>query len=166
MTGYYWRDFDGSIPQDAYPGGRDINNRSIYIGQVLSNNLLIPAKIYYNKSKAFYEYAGKEYESEDNVKVLCTQQPENFKWIPTNNEDLKNLTDVFLVKGGFEPGCTTYIGRLRFEGEVLVGKALTGNPLNQGCYVTKKGHGHRHSSFEVLSFALSQSLLDVRFAAE
>lgn len=150
--GYYWRDFDGSVPADAYPGGLDINNNPIYIGQVYAK-FLIPAKIYFNDPTAYYEYDGKEHGVKHNIKILCTEHPEQFEWIKTDNERIKDITDRYLVNGGYEPGCTTYIGRVRSEGEVLVGKALTdNNPLTAGLHVTKNGVGHRFISFEVLSF--------------
>ena len=152
MSGYYWRDFDGSIPEDALPGGKDINNKPIYIGQALSGNLLIPAKIYSTGSTAFYELGGKEHEVKDNVMILCTQHPEQFKWIPTDNMRLKLLNDVYVVKGGFEPGVSTYIGRVHHCGEILVGKALADMSFNEGCHFTHNGKAQRFSAFEVLTF--------------
>ena len=31
---YYWRDYNGVVPFDAFPAGRDINGNDTYIGQV------------------------------------------------------------------------------------------------------------------------------------
>ncbi|KAK5640390.1 hypothetical protein RI129_011201 [Pyrocoelia pectoralis] len=155
---YFWRDFDGSIPEDAYAGGIDENNKPIYIAQIYSHNqFLIPAKLYYNDKTAYYEYNGKELSVKENIKVLCTQQPERFEWLFTSNEDIKHVTNKYLVKGGYEPGCTTYIGRMRRAGEVLVGKALTDNlPVNAGLYVTKSGTTYHSTTFEVLAFNWKQ----------
>ncbi|KAB0801123.1 hypothetical protein PPYR_05477 [Photinus pyralis] len=152
--GYYWRDFDGSIPPDAYAGGIDINSRPIYIAQVY-DRFLIPAKLYYNDNTAYYEYGGKEYGVKQNIKILCTEHPELFEWISTSNEAINSITGKYLVKGGYEPGCTTYIGRIRKDGEVLVGKALADNlPVHAGLYVTKNQATHHSTKFEVLSFNL------------
>mgnify|MGYP003344552715 CR=1 FL=1 len=105
---------------------------------------------------------GKELAVKDNVKILCTEHPEQFKWILTDNDNLKKLTDLYLVKGGFEPNWTTYIGRIRTGGEVLVGKTMADNDPNlAGLYVTKNGRGMRHTTFELLSFQLLQSMLHV-----
>ena len=116
---------------------------------------LIPAKIYITGVKAYYELGGKEYQTEKNIKILCTKHPEQFKWIPTNNDNIKRIND-YLVIGGFEPGCTTYIGKVRTGGEVTIGKALADNlPIYAGLHVTKNGRGERHTSFDVLSFTPS-----------
>ncbi|KAB0792197.1 hypothetical protein PPYR_14156 [Photinus pyralis] len=164
VSGYYWRDFDGSIPPDAYAGGIDINSRPIYIAQVY-DRFLIPAKLYYNDNTAYYEYGGKEYGVKQNIKVmaldwpcitvtlqiLCTEHPELFEWISTSNEAINSITGKYLVKGGYEPGCTTYIGRIRKDGEVLVGKALADNlPVHAGLYVTKNQATHHSTKFERL----------------
>ncbi|KAF5297400.1 hypothetical protein FQR65_LT01331 [Abscondita terminalis] len=152
VPGYYWRDFDGTIPDDALPGGIDSTNKPIYIGQVFAT-YLIPAKIYSNDKQAYYEYGGKEFSVTENIKILCTQHPEQFSWIPTDNNRIKSITNTSLVLGGYEPGCTTYIGRTRRGGEVLVGKALADNhPGTAGLYVTKKNVAYHSFEFDVLSY--------------
>ncbi|RZC33548.1 DUF3421 domain containing protein [Asbolus verrucosus] len=32
---YYWRDYEGEIPEDAISAGRDANDKDVYIGQIL-----------------------------------------------------------------------------------------------------------------------------------
>ncbi|KAF5297401.1 hypothetical protein FQR65_LT01332 [Abscondita terminalis] len=150
--GYYWRDFDGTVPEDALPGGLDNTNKRIYIGQVFAT-YLIPAKIYTNDKNAYYEYGGKEFNVTENVKILCTQHPEQFSWISTDNHRIKSITSAALVIGGFEPGCTTYIGRTRKGGEVLVGKALADNhPDHEGLHVTQNHVAYHSSEFDVLAY--------------
>ncbi|KAK4873274.1 hypothetical protein RN001_015303 [Aquatica leii] len=152
VPGFYWRDFDGTVPDDALPGGTDLNGKPIYIGQVYAY-YLIPAKIYKNDKRAYYEYGGEELNVTENIKILCTQHPDDFYWIPTDNDRIKSIANVTLVLGGYEPGCSTYIGRTRKYGEVLVGKALADNhPDNAGLHITQRGKKFRATSFEVLSF--------------
>lgn len=68
-------------------------------------------------------------------------------------EEIKLLTDKHLVLGGYEPGCTTYIGRARFEGEVSIGKALTDHYFfREGLYVTLNGKTKKYTTYEVLAF--------------
>ena len=157
VSGYYWRDFDGSIPVDAFPGGLDSHNKPIYIGKALGDNIIVPAKIPFSGDTAYYEYGNEEHPVKNNVMILCTQHPEQFVWIPTNNEELKKLKKVYIVNGGFEVGTSTYIGRVRHGGEVVVGKALGDTSLNEGCHITQNGKVRRFSSFEVLSFQPVQS---------
>lgn len=73
VVGYYWRDFTGEIPSDALPGGTDISGKPIFIGQIFNLIFLIPAKIYVNDSKAYYEYGGLEHSTTDNIKVNTTE---------------------------------------------------------------------------------------------
>ncbi|KAF2892138.1 hypothetical protein ILUMI_14035, partial [Ignelater luminosus] len=95
--------------------------------------------------------------------ILCTQRPEQFEWVKTNNDEIKLITDKQLIIGGFEPGCTTYIGRARQGGETAVGKALADNlPIFAGLHVTSNGRGIRHTSFEVLAFNPKLASIDVR----
>ncbi|KAF2879110.1 hypothetical protein ILUMI_27058 [Ignelater luminosus] len=153
VEGYYWRDYTGETPADALAGGTDVNGKPIYIGQIFNLRFLIPAKIYENDKTAYYEYGGPEHSIKDNIKILCTQHPEHFKWVRTNNEEIKLMTSGHLVIGGYEPGCTTYIGRVRHAGEILVGKALTDNlPQFAGLYVTKDEKAKKYTTFEVLTF--------------
>lgn len=162
VKGFYWRDFDGQVPDDAFEGGLDRNGKPIYIGQVYAN-FLIPAQIYSTGNKAYYEYAGMEYGVTENIKILCTQRPEQFEWISTDTSKINSITDKHLIIGGYEPGCTTYIGRIRQEGEILVGKALADNlAMYQGLHVTQKGKTAKHTAFEVLAFNPKIQLLDVR----
>uniref|UniRef100_A0A1Y1KP77 Uncharacterized protein n=3 Tax=Photinus pyralis TaxID=7054 RepID=A0A1Y1KP77_PHOPY len=99
--------------------------------------------------------------------ILCTEQPELFEWIKTDNDHIHEITDKYLVKGGYEPGCTTYIGRVLIRGELSIGKALADNsPQHAGLHVTRNGRGFRFSSFEVLSFSPNpRDLIDVRYKA-
>ncbi|KAF2879111.1 hypothetical protein ILUMI_27059 [Ignelater luminosus] len=153
VGGYYWRDFTGDIPLDALPGGTDINGHPIFIAQVFSENLLAPAKVYINDPKAYYAYEGEELHTADNIKILCTKHPELFEWIKSNNHDIKLITNKELVIGGFQPMATTYIGRMRHGGEILVGKILADTfPVFEGLYVTSRGKVTAHTSFEVLAF--------------
>jgi hypothetical protein len=43
---YFWREYTGSVPEDAIVGGQDINGKDIYIGQAyVRNEGLIPVRI-------------------------------------------------------------------------------------------------------------------------
>lgn len=66
--GHYWRDFEGSIPNDALKGGVDIIGQPIFIGQVLYKQMLIATKIYSN-SQGYFGLYGKEHDGTKNLKV-------------------------------------------------------------------------------------------------
>ncbi|KAB0792993.1 hypothetical protein PPYR_12613 [Photinus pyralis] len=163
VEGYYWRDFNGTVPSDAYAGGSDATGKPIYIGQVF-DKYLIPAKIYANDNKAYYEHGKSEYKATEHVKILCTQHPEQFEWIKTDNDALPLLTNKNLLIGGYEPGSTTYIGRVRYNGEVSIGKALVHFFfIHSGLHITSNGSGKRFTEFEVLAFDPSSPKIGLPF---
>ncbi|KAF2895657.1 hypothetical protein ILUMI_10516 [Ignelater luminosus] len=153
VEGYYWRDFEGIIPEDALPGGLDRNGRPIYIGQVLFESKLIPGKLYEHDPNVYYEWGMKELAATKNVRILCSQYPEKFEWLPTKHDEVVRLTNKLLLKGGYEPDYSTYIGRVYSTGETSVGKVICRETECLGLYTTKDGKGTEHrAAFEVLSF--------------
>lgn len=72
VEGYYWREYRGFIPEDAFPGGRDRDNRTTYIAQVLSDKLLIPGEIHDSEKRAYYEWGFREHVATENIKVIYT----------------------------------------------------------------------------------------------
>ncbi|KAF2895668.1 hypothetical protein ILUMI_10527 [Ignelater luminosus] len=152
IEGYYWRDFEGIIPEDALPGGLDRNGLPIYIAQVLFENKLIPGELYENDPNVYYEWAGQVLTATDNVKILCSQYPEKLEWLPTKH-DVVRLTNKLLIKGGYEPGRSIYIGRAYSTGETNVGKVVCRETDCSGLYVARDGKRIKHrAAFEVLSF--------------
>ncbi|KAB0792202.1 hypothetical protein PPYR_14161 [Photinus pyralis] len=151
ITGYYWRDYNGVVPPDAFIATRDDYNNPIYIGQVLHSDKLIPAKILHNDKAAYYEFGDKEHEKKENVKIFCTTEPEQFEWIPTSSQELNTITGKFLVKGGYEPNAVTYIGRVKSAGEPLIGKVMADRSKDV-VYVTQNGKSHSFPTYEVLSY--------------
>ncbi|KAF5299433.1 hypothetical protein FQA39_LY11579 [Lamprigera yunnana] len=151
--GYYWRDYNGIIPRDAFPAGQDENGESIYIGQVLYYDKLLPAKIYRGDRKAYYTW-GIEYSTAENVQILCSRHSENLKWVAAEKNGLHQLINTFLVKGGSEPVYDIYIGRAFHKMQTLPGRIRAGNVahLNLGLYVSVPGKEVILPSFEVLTY--------------
>ncbi|KAB0792406.1 hypothetical protein PPYR_14365 [Photinus pyralis] len=151
-TGYFWRDFDGFVPPDAFVAARDEYNNPIYIGQALHKDYLVPAKILHNDRAAYYEYGGWAYETKDNLKIFCTKEPEQFEWIYTSVKNLNTITGQFLVIGGYESAKSTiYIGRTKSAGLVLIGKVVA-DSSSEALYVAQNGKSHSYTSYEVLSY--------------
>lgn len=54
VSNYYWRDYTGIIPSDAFPAGLDINNSPTYVGQGfvkdtgMLTGTIYPSQIYLN----------------------------------------------------------------------------------------------------------------------
>ncbi|XP_018562461.1 uncharacterized protein LOC108904401 [Anoplophora glabripennis] len=121
---YYWRDYTGDIPGDAVEGGRDVNNRKTYIGQVFVKNYgIIPVTIYPGKTSVAANIDGIHHIS-SYVKILCSSCKENFKWLPADAKTLHvKMINKHLVKGGVEwEGKVTNIGRILYQSELLVAK--------------------------------------------
>ncbi|RZB40793.1 hypothetical protein BDFB_005178, partial [Asbolus verrucosus] len=102
---YYWRDFNGTIPDDAvvavYDGIEEgfVGNVLVYQGGLFVGELkrdvpsitisgLINGQ---NEVRTVNKY----------IKILCTLHPGNFEWIPANLDTLPYITE-HLVVGGWE----------------------------------------------------------------
>ncbi|KAB0792201.1 hypothetical protein PPYR_14160 [Photinus pyralis] len=157
--GFYWREFDGTIPEDAFPAGVDMFNRPIYIGQALYNNMLIPATIYEDDKTAYFEHGGREQHGTENVKIFCTDAPDQFEWIRTNTKDIKTIPSKFLFRAGYEPNISTYIGRIRAYGEVLVGK-VNAESGSDGLRVVRKGKAKTFTTnYDVLTYKQHSTII-------
>lgn len=87
------------------------------------------------------------------MQILCSQYSEKFEWLPTKHDEVVRLTNKLLIKGGYEPDYSTYIGRVYSTGETSVGKLICRETDCLGLYITKDGKGTEHrAAFEVLSF--------------
>ncbi|KAB0792405.1 hypothetical protein PPYR_14364 [Photinus pyralis] len=151
--GFYWRDFDGTIPEDAFVAGTTRFNKPIYIGQALYSGMLIPGTIYQNDKTVYFEYGGWERQETENVKIFCTDAPDQFEWMRTDTNHITAVSKKLIFKAGFESSSTSiYIGRTRAYGEVLVGKVVSGG-RSDGIYVVRKGNVKSSTNnFEVLSY--------------
>ncbi|KAK4874548.1 hypothetical protein RN001_013908 [Aquatica leii] len=161
---YYWQDFEGEVPFNALAGGKDATGKPIYIGQVLIGGKLLPAKIYVNDNKAYYTW-GYEMSTTVDVKILCTEHPERFTWIPTKKDEIHKLINQRLVKGGWEPSYDLYIGRAFYNLQTLVGRIrVFGNPVsNLGLYISADGKEVILDSFEILAHAAEVNGSDIRY---
>lgn len=68
---YYWRDYRGVLPKDAFRAGIDELGRPIYFGQVLFEEKLIPGKIYENDPNVYFDWIVFERKQTINAKVIC-----------------------------------------------------------------------------------------------
>ncbi|KAF5302562.1 hypothetical protein FQR65_LT00934 [Abscondita terminalis] len=150
---YCWRDYNGHIPSDAFPAGLDRNGNSIYLGQTLYSNLIIPGKILKNDNNIYFEWAGNEVRKSDNVKIFCTNQPQKFEWITTEKQNLlKLINELEIINGGFEPDYHTFMGRALSDGETLVGKVVCRESNCLGLLTTKNGKTREHNTYQLLTY--------------
>ncbi|KAF2888226.1 hypothetical protein ILUMI_17946 [Ignelater luminosus] len=157
--GYYWRDYYGTIPDDAFIGGHDIYGRPIHVGQILHGKNLLTAKIYQNDKRAFYSYYGSEYSSTRDVKILCTLNAQKFEWITTTHDTMHLLTGRHILNGGFEPGHQLYIGRTFHNQEAWIGRIVAAKIDNLGLYIPFEGRETNIKSFEILTYNENRTVL-------
>ncbi|KAK4874651.1 hypothetical protein RN001_014011 [Aquatica leii] len=137
--GYFWRDFYDRIPDDAFPAGKDR-----YIGQVLSekNHVLVPAQVSTNPLYATYTYEAKFYSTDSDFKILGTTDTNQFEWVTTNNDDMKQLVaQRELIPGGFDDNYPLFIGKSLKGG--FIGK-VTINPIWAGLVYPDENNVHHH----------------------
>ncbi|KAK4874551.1 hypothetical protein RN001_013911 [Aquatica leii] len=147
---YCWRDFNGAIPSDAFPAGVDKNGKPIYVGQVLFQDKLINGQIFSDKNVIYFDWLWKEYSSDKNIKILCTEQPQKFEWVPTCYNEVLFIQKI-LVPGGFED-YPTYIGRAQCDNEKRVGKIICKPTECFELFTTQNGYTKGHEKFEILTY--------------
>ncbi|KAF5302556.1 hypothetical protein FQR65_LT00928 [Abscondita terminalis] len=140
---YYWQDFEGEIPTDAFPGGKDVNGKPIYVGQVFFASKLLPAKIYEHDKKAYFAW-GYELSQQQMLKYCA----------PKIRKD----------SSGWEPSYDLYIGRAFYKQETLVGRIrVFGTPAsNLGLYISADGKEVILDSFEVLTYVPDINSTEIR----
>ncbi|KAK5638887.1 hypothetical protein RI129_013182 [Pyrocoelia pectoralis] len=112
---FYWRDYDGTIPDDAIRGGK-LNGKTTYIGLVATVEGPVSALIIPGDPKAYTTMDGKAVISLKGAKILCTTVPCRFVWT-------KKLEDnCVYVTGSYIDSAAVYIGRATYEGNVVTGR--------------------------------------------
>ncbi|KAH0819145.1 hypothetical protein GEV33_003646 [Tenebrio molitor] len=150
---YYWRDYDGEIPDDAIPAGSDRNHKPTYIGQVLVPNRQIQTVRIYQGRKSVTASANGIFTLTSFIKILCSDKPEKFSWVSTTAAKLHtDLVGRHLVLGGNESGKALNIGRISYQGEVIVGKVCGYNIGDALMYFPYDNKEVTASSYEVLVY--------------
>ncbi|XP_063914562.1 uncharacterized protein LOC135130999 [Zophobas morio] len=130
---YYWKDYDGTIPDDALEGGYDIHSNSIFIGkaQVGEDHIVVP--IYPNISDVQTFSDGKVEKINSGIKILCgSEQPVD--WIRASAE---NFHVVLIGKNPVQGGELKnkghlHVGRIFYENEIKIGPILSYD-LDKAC---------------------------------
>ncbi|KAJ3642676.1 hypothetical protein Zmor_025437 [Zophobas morio] len=130
-AGYYWRDYTGEIPEDAFPGGHDLNSKPTYIGQAfLEGEGVIPTTLYPGQAGLNLPCNWKVNYSDISMKILCTSNRNSLSWENTTSQELlSTITGRRAVIGGHQRRGKLYVGRVMHQGELLVGKIHSNEPL-------------------------------------
>ncbi|XP_044253028.1 uncharacterized protein LOC123004000 [Tribolium madens] len=123
--GYYWKEYTGDIPPDALPGGKDSNDEDLFIGQAyFHNDGLYVVQICPGTMTVSAGWWGVKKATND-IKILCTQKPENFEWVPSTYTTFDEvLTKKNPVPGGYDfinNDGIMHIGRIRYQEFVKIG---------------------------------------------
>ncbi|CAH1383066.1 unnamed protein product [Tenebrio molitor] len=87
------------------------------------------------------------------VKILCSNQPEKLSWVPATAAKLHTeLAGKHLVAGGTENGKILNIGRVSYQGEVIVGKVCSYNVGNALMFFPYHNNEISVKSYEVLVY--------------
>ncbi|CAG9764444.1 unnamed protein product [Ceutorhynchus assimilis] len=156
QTDYYWKDYTGIIPDDAFIAGHDYNGENIYVGLVyLGAEGIIPATITPGEKNTYAAAGSDSVKSQNYIQILCNQHPGSLKWIPVNKTDFHFITmHKQLVRGGIQNSNWLHIGRINHQGSLIVGKIMSGRaPINDAfmSYVYNEDV-KKANSFETLTF--------------
>lgn len=101
--------------------------------------------------------------------ILCSKQPLSFQWLETNDTEIaslvrkydpvygvnkRNRNDVTLIRGGHQGGLLTYLGRVKIESEVALGKIMCKfGSLTARIYVARHEKEHNYGGpFDILVY--------------
>ncbi|RZC34531.1 hypothetical protein BDFB_005963, partial [Asbolus verrucosus] len=117
----YWREYDNAIPEDAYPAGKDINDKDIYIGQVYVNGYGLYVGPIFPGTREVEVSAYGYRKTNQIIKILCTKHQNNLFWL--DQSTVTGREDVYLIVGGYDHvnDKTLYIGRTKQKGILKVG---------------------------------------------
>ncbi|XP_030765139.1 uncharacterized protein LOC115889314 [Sitophilus oryzae] len=150
---YFWRNYNGEIPADAYSPGIDEKGVITYIGQAFIEERpgVYPTAI--RPGKPIITSIDGPREVSNFVQILCTKHAGCFKWLQTDATNLHKVTkNHHPIIAGIEEGGHLYIGKLTKDGEMIIGKILAGHTFNAMMWFPHKNCEHCASSFEVLIF--------------
>ncbi|XP_063922988.1 uncharacterized protein LOC135137293 [Zophobas morio] len=163
--GYYWRDYTGEIPEDAFPAGLDANTKPTYIGQAyLAGVGLIVTNVYPGQTTMNLPYY-QVHPSDVGMKILCSSNPNSLFWENVTNRELPSTTaGKEVIIGGYQTNVYRMIlniGRVLFQGELIVGKVTgnhpTENKAGQGIlYFVAGGQENSVNSYQVLLYDSSK----------
>ncbi|KAB0803629.1 hypothetical protein PPYR_00599 [Photinus pyralis] len=149
---HYWRDYTGQTPSDALEAGTDKHGLPIFIGQAFIKDIgLLPVTIYSQASTVEATAWDKVFSLDKNVKILCSQNPGEYRWVPTKIENMHLLTHCSLVPGGTETETTLYIGRVIHDMELAIGKVYPNFSQYKGLGLPHNGKQATYYSFEVFA---------------
>ncbi|KAJ3645478.1 hypothetical protein Zmor_023128 [Zophobas morio] len=160
---YYWRDYNGVVPFDAFPGGTDINGNDTYIGQVyvhghgLFIGQIIPGTT--QVDVACYGVKKRDYI----VKILCTQHKDNFSWLSTTWTSFHvDTINKHAVVGGYDhvgnKGALN-IGRVMHQGILKIGQVASFRVEQVYFYFAHKNRMEKAKAFEVLIYDKNEGSL-------
>jgi len=156
---YYWKDYNGIIPSDAFQAGVDVNGKPIYVGQgFFLNTGLLPGTLHPGSTNIRITAAFKVFSTNKNVKILCTSNSHRLRWKHVNYKDLPLLTNVRLVVGGQETNTDVHIGRALHEGSTEIGKIYNVGPPQGLALPNAQESETLYRDFEILTFSLHQEL--------
>lgn len=90
---------------------------------------------------------------------MCSKHKDNFEWIQTKSDETHLLIDRHLVIGGFEVGSSLTIGRVRYEGKVIVGKVFSYPLPNKGLWIPHNRVPVNFQSYEILTYNINKAFV-------
>ncbi|RZC33313.1 hypothetical protein BDFB_011922, partial [Asbolus verrucosus] len=149
---YYWRDYNGVIPEDAFPGGQDAHGDDVYIGQIYVNYVgLCVGPIVPGKTEVEF-YCWGYNNATAGIKILCTSHREYLQWLSTSSSSFHlDTINKHTVIGGYDQNAEIphnyNIGR--FNRVIGVVDAVT--PETVYLYILEEGDQYRRiDNYEVL----------------
>lgn len=146
---FYWRIYNGTIPNDAIPGGTTCIHGTTFIGaNVVKEIGLLVSTIYPNEIYQYSYGGGLEFKTGNFGLILCADPALPPIWKPIQNGIIPE--NCHPIKGGEQLSKILYIGRISIKGIYHVGKVTEGNYISYWSEKDKKQYDSQN--FEILAY--------------
>jgi len=139
---------DRKLPSTAVQGGQDSTRETFYVGRTQYRGEIISGRIQPSEDCCYSSYGGNEVKSAD-YEVLTNPDGLELDWLTAENGEVPSDA----VQGGQTdpnnvPALPLYVGRVRHENILLVGKVF---PLHGCLYLGYDGNELQFTQYEVLT---------------
>ncbi|XP_063394948.1 uncharacterized protein LOC134679930 [Cydia fagiglandana] len=130
----------GQVPPGAVVGGQDVSGEPMYVARARHEGAQLPGKLVSSHGRAYVPWGGVE-NGKDEYQVLVGG-PNN--WVPSSGSA---IPPGAFQAGQSEDGEPLYVGRVRHEGSLTIGKVQQSHGT---CYIAFAGQELGFPDYEIL----------------
>ncbi|XP_063357679.1 C3 and PZP-like alpha-2-macroglobulin domain-containing protein 8 isoform X2 [Cydia amplana] len=130
----------GQVPPGAVVGGQDVSGEPMYVARAQHEGAQLPGKLVASHGRAYVPWGGLE-NGKDEYQVGYVG---NYNWVPASGSA---IPPGAFQAGQSEDGEPLYVGRVRHEGSLTIGKVQQSHGT---CYIAFAGQELGFPDYEIL----------------